>query len=172
MGTMKNSSIKFCLSLFLLFIFSLPARADSFPARDTIRIVGDKYFGPYTFLDGNGKPVGFFIDITKAVMRELNRHYVIKLQDWHPCLNDIESGKADLVVGIAYSQQRATYLKFGGSYINISQNIVVRKDSRSIQTFKDLTGERVVVENKAVAQDILDPAGYSNICVVNDLASG
>ena len=59
---------KVLLILVLIFVFSANILASSIrpdTTHQTIRIIGDRYYPPYEFLDENGVPKGFCIDLIK-----------------------------------------------------------------------------------------------------------
>ena len=56
---------------------------------------------PYSFLNDNGEPEGYNIDLIRLMMDRLNIPYVIKLKSAEETFNDLKSGKSDLTLGLA-----------------------------------------------------------------------
>ena len=129
-------------------------------SQKTICLLGEKDYAPYVFVNDLGKPDGFCVDLTKAVMRILNLPYSIRLQGWASSLDSIKSQKADLLMAISYNEKREEYLTFGGSFVNLSQNIVFRKGTTPIQSLEDLRGKKILVERDAIGQYFLEKAGF------------
>ena len=55
---------------------------------------------PYAFLNEEGEPVGYNIDLLKIIFEELNIPYTVKLKPTQDALLDLKNGKADLMLGM------------------------------------------------------------------------
>ena len=55
---------------------------------------------PYVFLNENGEPVGYNIDLLRMIFNELDIPYRIKLKPTQDALNDLKAGHADLMCGM------------------------------------------------------------------------
>ena len=55
---------------------------------------------PYSFLDEEGEPEGFNIDLIKMLMNELNIPYIIKLKPSGEAFRDLRDGRSDLMLGL------------------------------------------------------------------------
>ena len=56
---------------------------------------------PYSFLNDNGEPEGYNIDLIRLMMQRLDIPYIIKLKSAEETFNDLKSGKSDLTLGLA-----------------------------------------------------------------------
>ena len=54
---------------------------------------------PYSFLE-DGKPTGYRVDLMRMIFEELGMPYEIKLKDFRKVLDDLKSGKADVMIGL------------------------------------------------------------------------
>ena len=101
---------------------------------------------PYVFLNENGEPDGYNIDLLKLLFKELDIPYVVKLKPTQEAQEDLKNGKCDLMLRMdaSYSKDNSTFSK------NIVQlfthSVVVPKDKHiHIRHGKDLEKYRVVV---------------------------
>ena len=53
---------------------------------------------PYVFLNENGEPDGYNIDLLKLIFKELDIPYVIKLKPTLEAQADLKNGKSDLML--------------------------------------------------------------------------
>ncbi|WP_218185271.1 transporter substrate-binding domain-containing protein [Methanogenium cariaci] len=121
-------AVSLILFLFLSVGISPPVSASS--GDDHVLIVGaDEYFPPYEYVDYNGRPAGFNIDIMNAVAEEMSLNISIRPGPWQEVKSDVESGKIDLMSGMFYSEKRDVYVNFSKPYILVSHAIYVREDS-------------------------------------------
>ena len=83
---------------------------------------------PYSFLNENGDPVGYNIDLLKMICKELDIPYIIKLKPTQDALNDLKEGKADLMCGMeAYFHNDSA--SYSNTVINIfTHSVLHRKD--------------------------------------------
>ena len=58
---------------------------------------------PYSFLNENGEPVGYNIDLLKLICKRLDIPYVIKLKPTSEALEDLKEGHSDLMMGMENS---------------------------------------------------------------------
>jgi signal transduction histidine kinase/ABC-type amino acid transport substrate-binding protein/CheY-like chemotaxis protein len=138
-----------CVSLLLAIVGSIAAAVD--PAR--IVVGGDHKFPPYEFIE-NGEPTGFNIDLIRAVAEVMSFDLEIRLGPWGKVRQDLEQGRIDVITGMVYSDERDKYLDFSVPHTMISPALFVRSDS-SIQTFDDIRGKQIVVEQSDIMHDFL-----------------
>ena len=48
---------------------------------------------PYAFLNDNGEPEGYNVDLVRLIMKRLNIPYIIKLKSSEEVFNDLKDGK-------------------------------------------------------------------------------
>ena len=117
---------------------------------------------PYVFLNENGEPDGYNIDLLKLIFKELDIPYVIKLKPTLEAQADLKSGKSDLMLRMdaEYSRENSFYSK------NIVQlfthSIVIPKDqSIQIRQGKDLKNQRVIVHGGSFSHYYLMKQGWA-----------
>ena len=74
---------------------------------DSRIIVGADYnYPPYEFLDKDGNPTGFNIDLIKEIAKEINLKIEITAKPWHKIRKDLENRKIDMLSGMFYSEEK------------------------------------------------------------------
>ncbi len=124
------------------------------PTDRPIVVGGDRNFPPYEFLDENGRPTGYNVDLAMAIAREMGLDIKIRLGRWTERLQALESGRIDAMQGMFYSPARA--LKFGFTQPHTVSNYVavVRKgEGPAPGSVEDLSGKRIVVEKGDILHD-------------------
>lgn len=125
-----------------------------------IHAAGDHNYPPYEFLDPNGQPAGFNIDIFRAVCEILNLKYEIHLGPWNHVRQQLENGEIDLITGMYFSPERDKKLDFSTPHIIVSQSLFVKKGSK-IALLEDLSGKEVVVQKGDIMDDFIQSQGRS-----------
>ena len=99
---------------------------------------------PYSFLE-DGKPTGYRVDLMRMIFEELGMPYEIKLKDFRKVLNDLKSGKADVMIGLK-APYHDKYGQYGGIALNNVDMVNTGKDA-FISTGR-LTGVRNLTTNR------------------------
>lgn len=97
---------------------------------------------PYAFLNDNGEPDGFNIDLIRLIMKELNIPYIIKLRPQQQAFEDLRDRKSDLMLGLAVGFHDQ-YGLYGNNAITLfTQSLAAPKGKPTdIKTFRDLGKE-------------------------------
>jgi signal transduction histidine kinase len=146
-------------ALLLLFLsLSAAARAES---RATIIVGADPNYPPYEFIDKNGKPAGFNVDLTRAIAEVMGMKVEFRFaSSWMETRRALDSGAIDLLQGISYSEDRARTMDFSPHSI-VYHSIYARKGRASaVRTLEDLKGKEVIVMQGGIAHDTLVHLGY------------
>lgn len=182
-------TVVLCL-LFLHFSLStVPAAPNSDSVLSTVpKIVGprklitvgtDQNYPPFEFLDKNGHPVGFNIDMLRALSDVMGVELEIRSGPWIAIRKALEEGRLDMVSGMYYSKERDKKVDFSIPFILIHESIFVRSDS-SLSTIDELNNREVIVQSGDIMHDIATANGlmrkvievYSPLDALRLLSSG
>jgi polar amino acid transport system substrate-binding protein len=122
---------------------------------------GDFNYPPYEFIDHQGKPAGFNVDLTRAIAEVMGFSVDIRLGPWSEMRQALESGEVGIVQGMAFSPERTDEVDFSTPHALLYQSIWVRRDDRRIRSLGDLHGKTVIVMRNSIMQDFMrgfDPA--------------
>lgn len=134
----------------LMAIFCGIALGDSKPL-----VVGDDHaYPPFSFLDEQGRPSGFNVELIQAVADVLGWELEIKLGPWNVVKNQLKTGELDVVLGMAYSSSREENYGFSTRHSVTSGDVFTRLDIR-VGRLEELRGKRVVVQRDDIIHEYL-----------------
>ena len=151
------------------------------PVNRKIIVGGDNNYPPYEFLDENGRPAGYNVDLTRAIARELDLDIEIRLAPWNQVRNALARGDIDVLQGMFYSPERDLGFDFSQPHtVTHSVSVVRKKEGPPPATVKDLAQKRIVVQQGDIMNDFAVKNGLaSQVTVVQaqedalaELASG
>ena len=149
------------LWLFASFLFlCLPVRAQVNTVRkdreaETVIVGGDRSYPPYEFLDQDGLPTGYNVELTRAIARVMGFHVEFRLGHWADVRRGLDTKQIDVLQGIVFSEERAKELEFTPPHTFVHQSLFARKASVPAQSFSDLKGKRVLVLRDGIMHETL-----------------
>lgn len=106
---------KVCLGfLMILFVVSLWGQNDTGIRK--IIIGGDSDFPPYEFINSQGNPDGYNVELSKEVAKILNWEPEFRLGKWALVMDWLQDGRVDLIQGMAFSVERARTFSFSSAH--------------------------------------------------------
>jgi signal transduction histidine kinase/CheY-like chemotaxis protein/ABC-type amino acid transport substrate-binding protein len=134
-------------SLFLL----APAHAE--PNRNHVTVAVPTDFQPLYALDNYGKPIGFAIDVFRAIASSSKLEYdFLMVKNMTEAIEAVRTGRADLVPGIGITPKRKAEFIFTPPFEIIPISCFIRKNSGNITSIDDLTGHPIAVINNCAVQ--------------------
>lgn len=148
-----------CLLFFLFLSAVIPGSLTWVGAAETeppavIRVGGDQRYPPYEFINQEGQPDGFNIELTRAVAQIMGLEIEIHLGSWSEMRQGLADGQIDILQGMAWSRERTEEVDFSMPHAKVHQSIWVRKGS-TISKLRDLVNKDVVVMRHAVMHDFM-----------------
>jgi signal transduction histidine kinase/DNA-binding response OmpR family regulator len=119
-------------------------------ALSVVRVGGGSSYAPYHFVNADGEPDGFDIDLVRAVARATGIEVDIALGPWNEARADLESGQLDILVGMTMSEERQQTYDFSAAYLTVQYRIFVRSGDTSIRSEADLDGRSIIVQRASV----------------------
>ena len=119
---------------------------------------------PKIFLDDQGRPAGFFVDILDAIA--ITQHWQLQYVHcvWHQCLDMLERGSIDIMPDVAQTPERSRRFDFGDESVLSSWSVLYKRAGAQIDSILDLDGRRVAVLDKSIQyQAISERAEQFNI---------
>ena len=133
------------------------------PSDRPIVVGGDRNFPPYEFLDENGRPAGYNVDLTRAIAHEMGLNVDIRLGRWPERMEALKAGKIDVMQGMFYSPERDLDFDFTPAHTVVHCVAVTRKgEGPAPQTVEALAEKRIVVENGDIMHDFALDHGLKN----------
>jgi ABC-type amino acid transport substrate-binding protein len=116
-------------------------------------IVTDYY--PYTFVNKEGVPDGFSVNLANAVAKVMGMDLEIKVDTWERAMLRLETGEIDFLPMMAYSKERDKVFDFSVPHTIAFDAFFTRKDSKRINSTEGLKGQTVIVMKGDQAHDYL-----------------
>ncbi|MBO5592497.1 MAG: transporter substrate-binding domain-containing protein [Prevotella sp.] len=126
---------------------------------------------PYAYLNDNGDPVGYNIDLLKLIFKRLGIPYQIKLRPTSLALNDLKAGRADVMCGMD-AHFHNDFAQYGKSVIQIFTHSVLHRKSEpvTVKTVEDLAHQKVLVHDGSFSHHLMIRHGWGNNAVpYNDM---
>jgi ABC-type amino acid transport substrate-binding protein/signal transduction histidine kinase len=120
-----------------------------------IRVAGDAYLPPFSFVSSEGEFGGFSIDLFKAVSEVTGLSFEYIPMELYQAEEALKTGRVDVVIGLKYTAEREINYDFSDSYFTMSEGIVVPIEEDQIKFLSDLKEKTVAIQNEHVAFDLL-----------------
>jgi len=133
-----------------------------------IIVGGDDNRPPWEFIDSNGLPAGLDVDLTRALAKQIGVSVDIQLGPWNKILEDIQSGRIDIVQGMSYSLERDKVFCFSPPHTVVDHVIVTRKNSDALKGMTDLKGKSILAMKGDIMCDLAVKDGYGKQLVLTD----
>ncbi|MHC1712503.1 MAG: transporter substrate-binding domain-containing protein [Solidesulfovibrio sp.] len=133
---------------------------DAAGRRAAIVVGGDSDYPPYEFLDNDGKPAGFNVDLTKAIGEAMGLKLEISLFDWSQLHQALEEGRVDVLQRIPASNLWLREADLTPPHTIITHAIFARKGTPPVDSLEELSGKKVIVHPGGSMNDILTGLGF------------
>lgn len=125
------------------------------PASTTFVVGGDFDYPPYEFLDSEGRPAGYNVELTRAIAETMGLDVRIRLGPWGEIRSALENGEIDAVHGMFYSRERAELVDFSTPHTIIYHSAFARRETPPIASVDDLRGKNLVVMRGDILHDFV-----------------
>lgn len=124
---------------------------------------------PYVFLNENGEPDGYNIDLLKMIFKELDIPYIIKLKPTLEAQADLKNRKSDLMLRMdaSFSRDNASY---GKSIVQLFTHSVVTPKSKKItvRSGTDMAGHTIIVHEGSFSHYMIKEHAWASDIVGYD----
>ena len=127
------------------------------PGQARTRIVygGDHNYPPFQYLDKDGRPAGFNIEVMEAVAEEAGWDVEFRLEPWERALKEFKEGRID-ITDMFFSGEQKPYADFTQPFTILYHLVFIRqKDNIRISSIEELKNIRVIVQKDSYAHDAL-----------------
>ncbi|MFW6237266.1 MAG: PAS domain S-box protein, partial [Desulfosudaceae bacterium] len=113
-------------------------------------------YPPYEYLDEEGRPAGYNVDLTRAIARAVGLDVEIRLGPWSEVREGLRRGKIDALQGMLYSTERDRQFDFTQPHtVNHYVGVVRTRDAMPPSTVQELRNKRLVVQRGDIMDDFL-----------------
>lgn len=149
-----------------LCMLSLPAFAATDnhgqnPNDKTIIVGGDRAYPPYEFIDKDGQPAGYNVDLTRAIAMVMGMKVEFRFGGWSEMRTALMNGEIDVLQGISFSEERLGSITFSPPHTIVHHAIFARKDTPRVNSIGELRGKQIIVFRDGIMHDTLKNLGFN-----------
>ncbi len=134
-----------------------------------IVIGGDQAYPPYEYLDEEGRPAGYNVDLSRAIARRMGLEIEIRLGPWPEMREALARGEIDVLQGMFFSHARNRTFDFSQPHLRKDGVAVVRAGrAEAPATLPELVGKRIVVAAGDIMHDFALENGLGEYLTVVD----
>ena len=124
---------------------------------------------PYVFLNENGEPDGYNIDLLKMIFKELDIPYIIKLKPTLEAQADLKSHKSDLMLRMDANFTRDNS-NFGKSIVQLFTHSIVTPKSETVTIHRgqDLKTHPIIVHGGSFSHHYIEDHGWATEIIPYD----
>lgn len=122
-------------------------------------------YAPYQYFDEQGNIIGFDVDMIHAIAKNQNLAIQIKETNWVGMLDELNTGKGDLVISGISRQQAGGDTKYtlSNAYLHGRDAIMTKEDVTHINTMNDMvTGNMVAQASTIFAEELAKRKGENS----------
>ncbi|MFL5300102.1 MAG: transporter substrate-binding domain-containing protein, partial [Anaeromyxobacteraceae bacterium] len=140
----------------------LAAGADAGPAPAVVVFGGDRDYPPYEFLDADGHPAGYNVDLTRAIADVMGMTIDFRFGGWAEMRAGLMSGEIDVLQGITFSEARARMLDFAPPHAIVHHALFAREETPAIGSLDELGGKSVIVFRGGIMDEMVTRRGTAS----------
>jgi polar amino acid transport system substrate-binding protein len=155
--------------LFLPLLIAVSAHGDALPREGKVIVIGgNKDYPPYEFLDKDGNPVGYNVDLTKAIADVMGMKVKFRLGAWVDVRKALDTGEVDVLQGMSYSEGRAKVVDFSNPHTIVNHSVYAKKGSLPVSALEELEGKEVAFHNRGFIHDFIIEKGLKARLALTD----
>ena len=160
----------FVTCFFVCLLSTVPAVAGPITSSGTttITVGGDRDYPPYEFIDKDGQPSGYNVELTRAIANVMGMTVQFRLGGWSEMREALQSGKIDVLQGMSYSEERAGEVDFSLPHTIVNHAVFARRDSPNINSLAELEGKTVAVHRSGIMHDYLVRSGFKGRLILTE----
>lgn len=145
-----------CVQAAILFVLTLttcPALHAAPRSQRTLVRIGTYDNAPKAFRNASGQVIGIFPDILKYIAREESWEIIWVDGTWQQCLQRLGNGDIDIMLDVAFSQERQEKYDFTQETVFVNWGTVYTQRGITIESFLDLKGKKIAVMRGSIHTD-------------------
>lgn len=112
----------------------------------TYMVAVDAGFPPFSYLDENGKPVGYDVDLINAIANKANMNVQVITKNWSEFPQALNNDQVDLwIAGISVSEERKAIIDYSEPYLTYKTAILTKNDEKGMAINQANLGEQRLV---------------------------
>ncbi|MEA3417230.1 MAG: transporter substrate-binding domain-containing protein [Thermodesulfobacteriota bacterium] len=141
--------------LALVLLCAAPVSAADAQSQERSIIIGTELAcPPYSFLGENDEPVGFNVEVTRALARVTGLDVEIDYRPWGEIRDDLENGSIDVICGMYYFEERDRLVDFSQPITIVHHAAFARKGAKDMDSPQQLRGKKLIVMRGDIMHDL------------------
>lgn len=136
----------FLFSLILFNAIFLNVLGQEVNPKQPLRISGNNAYPPYEFINEQGNPDGFNVELFYAIAREMNLEFEMELLSWTQALEKLQSGEVHALMGMLIPPFPDPEKRFTIPHNVLSHSIFSHRKN-PFNNLEELHGKRVIVRS-------------------------
>ncbi|MGY2401598.1 transporter substrate-binding domain-containing protein [Pseudomonas sp. SDO5271_S396] len=121
-----------------------------------VKVVVNETFAPLTFFDVDGNFRGITADLLELIrLRTGLRFEILRVRDVNGMIDQVDTGKADIIGAIVPSAEREKQLSFSRPYLENSYVLLTRKEHNAPANLEQMAGKRLAITQGNPLEKIL-----------------
>ena len=141
------------LVITLLLVAPVPAQEQG--PKDTFVIAIASDFGPFTFLNVEGKPAGMFVDIWQLWAKKTGKQIQFISSDWKTSFENLKNQKASIHSGFLYSPEHFAWINVSQPLYEGGVTLFYSLKQGKISDINELSGQAIAVIGKTEVETFL-----------------
>jgi signal transduction histidine kinase len=138
-----------------------------------IRVGSELEFPPYAFVDENGKPAGFSVDLIREVADTMGLSISITTGPWDTVWNSLVDGRLDVLPIVAKLPERTQLVDFSLPHTETYDAFFTRKGEPPIKNIREAEGKQIVVmRSDAAHHALLEKQFKGDLVLVDTIPQG
>jgi len=133
-----------------------------------IIVGGDRDYPPYEFIDKDGKPSGYNVDLTRAIAEIMGMRVEFRFGAWYEMRDALKTGKVDVLPGLSYSEERTKEVNYSPPHTIVNHAIFARRDSPPINSIEEMAGKEVAVLGGGIMHEYLEKQKLNAKLILTD----
>lgn len=133
------------LAILALALLASPVGRAAEPPVDRLVVGGDAAYPPFEWLDENGQPQGFNVELIRLLAEPAGVEIDFRLGDWPDTLAALDAGEIDVVPMFVSDQRRRRY-RFTNVYVYQTHALFGLPERAPLDGIESVTGSTLVVE--------------------------
>ena len=149
------------LCLWVLPVFGATASQGENPGDEVIIVGCNRAYPPYEYLDKDGQPAGYNVDLTRAIAKVMGMKVEFRCGAWSEMRSALMNGEIDVLQGISFSEERSRTITFSPPHTIVHHAVFARKDTPPVRSIGELRGKEIIVFRDGIMHDSLRSLGFS-----------
>jgi polar amino acid transport system substrate-binding protein len=155
------SLLQIMMLLLPLSVFAETAD-ETLPDTRIVAVGGDRDYPPYEFIDKDGRPAGYNVDLTRAIADVMGIKVEFHFGSWSEMRKGLTDGSINILQGISYSEERTGKLDFSPPHTIVHHAVFARRGTKPVASLEELRGKKVIVFRDGIMHDLLLRMGFGN----------